>query len=231
MTRLSRLINDEMDCPADLQFHMAVANLYWRHLDQRVEWHTDLNEIIGRNTDIIDVSFGAPGIYCYQPWRDDPEKAAVSMAHNKWKIYQPQSWSAGKKRQAVIDAGMRACVPVFEGDLKITTGEFQACFEHKTFRSSQLPTNIEDVKSIMNRYPATSSKSLEMLYREDLWTSASGTLDTRLNYTTRRTEKHRTGAGGLNNGVRCPCVPAVCQPHIPCVSDDDMFQQGHSLPE
>ena len=196
---LSTVVNKM--APTNLKFHQAICNFYRRHLNQRVEWHTDFNDLISTNqANVLDISLGAPGIYCYQP-RRNPQLYGTGMASPVYNIQQSISQKASKKRDAVIASGMRGCVPVFEGDMKVAVGTFQLHNEHKTMRFSELPKNSEDVDKIMKKYPATCEKSRRLLSNIKMWQPSE---ESRINYTARRTEYHR-----VTETTRCPEVPTT----------------------
>jgi len=49
------------------EFHQIVVNKYTRTRNESTPWHTDTNVLLKDSTEVLCISVGAPGIYCFQP--------------------------------------------------------------------------------------------------------------------------------------------------------------------
>ena len=109
-------------------FHQIVGNRYDKTTNQAIPWHSDKSALLSSNTDIVSVSLGCGGVFCYMP----NEKEMLSEFHRSLKL--GGKWL--KRRQKAIDAGLRGCVPLFAGDVLLMCGSFQKCMQRKTLRFS-----------------------------------------------------------------------------------------------
>ena len=64
------------------QFHQIVANHYDNTTNQAIPWHSDKSVLLSDNTDIVSVSLGCGGVFCYMP----SEKAQHSDFHRSLKL-------------------------------------------------------------------------------------------------------------------------------------------------
>ena len=114
MEELNQWLLTEHGCDTEDGFHQIVANLYSHIRNENTPWHTDANSLLKESTDVICISLGAPGIYCVQPNRAhlDP----------RWGIKQSNNMKGDKLRATCIQQELRACVPLFAGDLLLSTG-------------------------------------------------------------------------------------------------------------
>ena len=198
MEELNQWMLTEHGCDTVDGFHQIVANIYNHTRNENTPWHTDANILLKESTDVLCISLGAPGIYCVQPNRAhlDP----------RWGIRN--SIRGDKLRQACIEHGLRACVPLFAGDLIVCTGTFMQHCEHKTFKYKDLTDGtIEKTQQILHRYPATNMASRILLQQPHNWISTTLTdlFETKPNrgvITFRRTDNHW-------RRPRCPELPAA----------------------
>ncbi len=113
-------------CNADPEHHLhqIVGSRYDKAMNQAIPWHSDQSDLLSRNTDIVSVSLGCAGLFCYMP----NEKAQHSDFHKSLKL--GRHWH--ERRRAAIGSGLRGCVPLFAGDVLLMCGSFQECMQHKT---------------------------------------------------------------------------------------------------
>ena len=97
-------------------FNQIVANIYSRELGEYTPWHSDENSLLSEDTEIVSLSLGAPGIYCFCPNPLTKDLGAT--------------WP--KQRPAALAASLRGCGPLMPGDVLITTGSFHKFLQHKT---------------------------------------------------------------------------------------------------
>ena len=97
------------------------------------------------------MNLGAPGIYCYGPGKKS--LALWPQLGGKWENF----------KQSAINHRFRGMLPVFPGDLTLTTGTWHCHFSHKT----QRPESIWSDKrgDLLSSYPATSAASKRLLVR------------------------------------------------------------------
>ena len=105
-------------------FQQIIGNHYDRASNQSIHWHSDKSALLSDKTDIVSVSLGCAGVFCYMP----NEKAQFSDVHQSLKL--GGQWH--KRRQTAIDRGLRGCVPLFAGDVLLMCGSFQECMQHRT---------------------------------------------------------------------------------------------------
>ena len=67
---LSKWLHNCHHCDDKHRFHQIVSNIYSFARDDSVPWHTDANKLLAQSTDVIALSLGASGIFCYQPRPD-----------------------------------------------------------------------------------------------------------------------------------------------------------------
>ncbi len=143
-------------------FHQIVGNRYDKTMNQAIPWHSDESALLSSNTDIVSVSLGCGGVFCYMPKQKAPGFYRSLQLGGQWH----------KRRQAAIDGHLRGCVPLFAGDVLLMCGSFQECMQHITlpFRSSgracaeavRVPSIVGDV---MAQYPGTTLKQWSKVYR------------------------------------------------------------------
>ena len=109
-------------------FQQIIGNHYDRASNQSIHWHSDKSTLLSDNTDIVSVSLGCAGVFCYMP--NEREVSSIfhrSLELGKWK----------NRRQTAIDRRLRGCVPL-SGDVLLMCGSLQECMQHKTlpFRPS-----------------------------------------------------------------------------------------------
>ena len=122
-------------------------------MNQTIPWHSDQSDLLSRNTDIVSVSLGCAGLFCYMP----SEKAQHSDFHKSLKL--GRDWH--ERRRAAIDSGLRGCVSLFAGDVLLLCGSFQECTQHKTlpFRPSGGASSVDLlVRAINEKYSAISTE-------------------------------------------------------------------------
>ena len=137
-------LHEMCQTPPEQMFTEIVANDYSYNLDQAMGWHTDKNCLLRKSTDIVSLSIGAPGIFCYQP---DVRSAAQFLEFP----------FGTERRNTMIKAGLRGFVPLFSGDILLMSGTFQEYLCHKTLRFT---TAAEDVSA---KYPGSCDGSKKLL--------------------------------------------------------------------
>ena len=115
---------DRCNAEPEHHFHHIVGNRYDNTMNQAIPWHSDESALLSSNTDIVSVSLGCGGVFCYMP----NEKAQSSDFHRSPQL--GNQWN--KRRRAAIERGFRGCVPLFAGDVLLMGGSFQRCMQHKT---------------------------------------------------------------------------------------------------
>ena len=189
---LSQWLQQEHDCRTTDLFHQIVANQYSQALDEAVDWHTDANPLLAQSTDVIGISLGGPGIFCYQPH--------IGKLSDKWRFRK--SLKGEKLKQECRDRDLRGCVPLFAGDLLLSTGTFMEHCQHKTLRFSHRPDGTPGkLEHILEWYPSTSPGSKELLQDVSRWTARGVACLDRGVVTFRRTTHHQVSP-------RCPELPA-----------------------
>ena len=98
-------LKEKSKAPPGQMFNEIVANDYCRKRNQSIPWHTDKNCLLRKSTDIVSLSMGAPGIFCYQPDTQSPDK------FQEFKICHPRE-KESQRREAMIKEGLRGFVPV-----------------------------------------------------------------------------------------------------------------------
>ena len=63
-------------------FQQIIGNHYDRASNQSIHWHSDKSTLLSDNTDIVSVSLGCAGVFCYMP----NEKAQHSDFHQSLKL-------------------------------------------------------------------------------------------------------------------------------------------------
>ena len=144
--------------------HQIVGNRYDKTTNQAIPWHSDKSALLSSNTDIVSVSLGCGGVFCYMP----NEKAQLSDVHRSLKL--GRKWQ--KRRQAATDGCLRGCVPLFAGDVLLMCGSFQECMQHKTlpFRPSGsacagIARVLLIVGDVTAKYPCISAEGLTWLHK------------------------------------------------------------------
>ena len=100
-----------------------MANIYSRELNEYTLWHSDANPLLGADTEVVSLSLGAPGVYCFSPNTKSEHPLTKDLG---------KTWT--KQRTAALAARLRGCVPLMPGDLLITTGTSHKFRQHKTVR-------------------------------------------------------------------------------------------------
>ena len=107
---------------SELHFHQIIGNRYARASNQSIHWHSDKSSLLSDNTDIVSVSLGSAGVFCYMPNEREVSSIFTGVSSSgKWK----------NRRQTAIDRRLRGCVPLFAGDVLLMCGSFQECMQHK----------------------------------------------------------------------------------------------------
>ena len=68
-------------------FNEVVANEYSHEADESIPFHTDKNELLADSTEILSLSMGAPGVFCYEP---------NTALHTESPMYK-KGWNSRKK--------------------------------------------------------------------------------------------------------------------------------------
>ena len=86
-------------CNADSEhhFHQVVGNRYDKTTNQSIPWHSDKYPLLSSNTDIVSVSLGCGGVFCYMPSEKAPDFYQSLQLGGQWH----------KRRQAAIDGHVR----------------------------------------------------------------------------------------------------------------------------
>ena len=135
--------------PPEQMFNEIVANEYSRNQNEAIGWHTDKNSLLANCTDILSLSLGASGVFCYQP-------DSRSEHFEKFQLCS-LTLKEGEKRKQMINAGLRGFVPVFSGDILLMSGTFQEYLVHKTLRFKT------EEKSVLAKYPGSNASSKFLL--------------------------------------------------------------------
>jgi alkylated DNA repair dioxygenase AlkB len=80
-------------------FHQIVGNRYDKPTNQAIPWHSDKSALLSSNTDIVSVSLGCAGVFCYMP----NEKAQFSDFHQSLKLGK-SGISGGRRLLMVVYA-------------------------------------------------------------------------------------------------------------------------------
>ena len=194
-------------------FHQIVGSRYDKPTNQAIPWHSDQSDLLSPNTDIVSVSLGCAGAFCYMP----NEKAQFSDFHKSLKL--GGQWL--KRRQVAIDRGLRGCVPLFAGDVLLMCGSFQECMQHKTLplrpsggACSEALSVSSIVGDVMARYPGTTAERFAWLPKAVEQGLTAGGEDRGV-LTFRRIAHHYDGS---NSTTRCPSLPARCAPGAALIS-------------
>ncbi len=113
-----------VDAAPEHHFHQIVGNCYDNALSQAIPWHSDQSDLLSHTTDVVSVSLGCGGVFCYMP----NERQAKSDFHMSLSLRK--TWSA--RRQVATERRLRGCVPLFAGDVLLMCGTFQNCMQHIT---------------------------------------------------------------------------------------------------
>ncbi len=71
---------------SELHFHQIIGNRYDRASSQSIHWHSDKSSLLSGNTDIVSVSLGSAGVFCYMPnEREVSSNFHRSLELGKWK--------------------------------------------------------------------------------------------------------------------------------------------------
>ncbi len=145
-------------------FHQIVGNCYANALSQAIPWHSDQSDLLSHNADIVSVSLGCGGVFCYMP----NERQVKSDFHKSLSL--GKTW--GTRRQVAIERRLRGCVPLFAGDVLLMCGSFQECMQHKTLRyrpsggacseALRVPSIVGDVTA---KHPGISAEGLTWLHK------------------------------------------------------------------
>ena len=60
-------VNDKLALERSLQFNKLVRNQYDIGKQEYMPWHTYKNRLLGRASLIVDLTLGAPGVFCFAP--------------------------------------------------------------------------------------------------------------------------------------------------------------------
>ena len=172
----------------------VLANLYSREEDENIDWHNDMDKLYQTSTDVVSLSVGSPGVFCFEPRKNDEDGRLYEMTG-------PKSWGKDDRRQQTIDKGLRGLVPLFAGDLLVMSGKCQYYMQHKTLKFSRF-TDITKFDKLLADYPATSEKSKQLLPDVAIIPEEIS-LKNRGNFTGRIISNHKT------TPVRCPGAPEV----------------------
>ena len=154
LNQFHQWLHTRVAVPSAHMFNEAILNVYSHELDEHIPWHTDQNALYSDEMDVVAMNLGAPGIYCYGPWREGST------------IWQELSGKGKTWRKQAIDFGVRGMLPVLPGDLTLTTGTWHCYFLHKTLQPSRIWSDQR--ADLLAYYPATSAASVSLLDRFEL---------------------------------------------------------------
>ena len=106
-------VNDKLGLERSLEFNELVTNQYDIGKEEYTPWHTDKNPLLGRESLIVSLTLGAPGVFCFAPFY------GVESA-SKWNHKCEET-----KKQRYKDGQVRGCVDLWPGDLMLMCGTFQ----------------------------------------------------------------------------------------------------------
>ena len=186
------------DVSHNYRVNEVLGNIYSREDDEHINWHDDTDELYQTSTDVLSLSVGSPGVFCFQPRKNDSDDRLYQVTGAK-------RLKIKARRQQAIDKGLRGLVPLFSGDLLVMSGNCQYYMQHKTLKFSRLT----DTAKLLAAYTATSETSKELLPSVSIKPEEIS-LANRGNFTGRIISHHET------TPVRCPGIPATLQlPHVP----------------
>ena len=84
----------EVDRGCEQFFNQILVNVYSRQRDEYVPWHSDQAPLYADYTDIVSISVGAPGLYCYMPNKKSSAPLTQELG-KKWSDIRRQSTSEG----------------------------------------------------------------------------------------------------------------------------------------
>ena len=204
---------NEHNVPPMYHVNEVLANIYSRKEDECIGWHDDMHELYETSTDVLSLSVGSPGVFCFQPRKNDKDDRL-------YKITGGNGCKKDLRRQRTIDKGLRGLVPLFPGDLLVMSGNCQSYMRHKTIQFSRLT----DTDKLLERYTATSKKSKQLLPNLSIKLKETS-LANRGNFTGRIISHHQ------KTPVRCPEVPATQQPQqVRCPEVPATLQLRHVPP-
>jgi alkylated DNA repair dioxygenase AlkB len=143
-------LKDKCKAPPEQMFNEIVANDYSRNRNDAISWHTDKNCLLRKATDIVSLSMGAPGIFCYQP---------DTRSVDQFREFNISRGGEAQRRDAMINKGLRGFVPVFSGDILLMSGTFQEYLCHKTLRF----TEVAAPEDLLLKYPGSNANSKRLL--------------------------------------------------------------------
>ena len=85
-----------------------LANAYSRELDEAIDWHSDIADLYENSTDVVSLSVGSPGVFCFSPWANTGDDSSFKKLGSK-------SCSGAERRTRAVEAGLRGLVPLFIG--------------------------------------------------------------------------------------------------------------------
>jgi len=134
------------------RFNRAQANVYERVKNEWIPWHSDRHGTLNDDTEVMSLSLGAPGVYCF----------CLNDLPFTWNM---STWEG--RRELDIAHKLRGCTPLFAGDLLLTTGTFHVHMQHKTLKFSEIYLHEEllNDRLILHKYPGTSAESKALLAR------------------------------------------------------------------
>ena len=78
------------------EFNQVVANLYELDADDAIPSHTDKNNLLEDSTEILSLSMGAPGVFCYEP--DIKQHMASPFYELGWNMSRKKSQDAKRQK-------------------------------------------------------------------------------------------------------------------------------------
>jgi hypothetical protein len=143
-------LKEKCKAPPAQMFNEIVANVYSRNRNEAISWHTDKNCLLRKTTDIVSLSMGAPGIFCYQP---------DTRSVDEFREFNIPRGGEAQRRDAMINMGLRGLVPVFSGDILLMSGTFHEYLCHKTLRF----TEVAVPEDLILKYPGSNANSKQLL--------------------------------------------------------------------
>ena len=161
----------------------VLGNIYSREDDERINWHDDTDELYQTSTDVLSLSVGSPGVFCFQPRKNESDNRLYQALYQ---VTGAKSCKKDARRQQARDKGLRGLVPLFSGDLLVMSGNCQYYMQHKTLKFSRLT----DTAKVLAAYTATSETAKELLPRVSIKPKNISLVD-RGNFTGRRIYHHK----------------------------------------
>ena len=188
MSKSMEWVNDKLGLERSLEFNELVTNQYDIEKEEYAPWHTDKNPLLGRESLIVSLTLGAPGVFCFAPFYG--VKSASKWNHKCEKT----------KKQRYLNGGVRGCVDLQRGDLLFMCGTFQEHMAHKTLKISRF------TESMLDDFPAVNDTVRATLCSLIKKTKALGKY--RYAITFRRIVNHSDGSAAFQTQFRCPLRPA-----------------------